>query len=897
MNEVQVKKDIQALVDDFKSRYSYYKSLSETDIETKLIYELFVNILGWDRNDFKQQEKVRRGDKRGRADYGFYIGDRLVFFLEVKKIGVPLDKEADKQVISYALSKRVPFAISTNFEQMKIFCVEEADEGKKIFRVFNKPEDYIEKLQDLLLLAKESFEQDKLLTEAIKEERLKKRVTIDKPLLDDLMSVRRLIANDIEKSYPQRYEANEKDEIVQRIIDRLIFIRRCEDTGINPENCILKELKFISGSEAYKGLKKMFDRYNETYNSGLFASGIDNDCDNIKIDGNIIRNLVGYLYNSKDGQYIYNFDWIDADVLGQIYEQYLGLILEQTKSGKSKLKEGQAHKKEQGIYYTPTDIVEFIIKNTLGELLKDKKVNPNKIKILDPSCGSGSFLIKSFDYLNKELSSNKESNQHKLDEQGSYSAKTEIIKHNLYGVDLDNKAIEITKLNLLLKASEKNRKLPEEVDLHIKHGNSLMDEESIDKSNYFRWDEKFPEIIQYNEQGILKEGFGFDVLIGNPPWVSIKGKQKSLDLSEEELSWLFKKYPCDQYRPNLFEMFIWRALSLVKEGGYFGFIVPDRLCYNGQFLDIREYILKNFTLKKLWFKPLFAGVISDNIIFVIKKEKSNKRSSVELAEYPSTEFKKITQEAYASLSDFAWFNVDEEILNLFDKIKQNPEIFELGKKFRTNVGFIAKPNKVVEDRQDDKQIKVFKGKNILKFGVRNNYYFDFKKENLAGGTQDKEKLSKKNKVFLRKTGIDIMASFDDSGTYPEQSVYFIYTDEDKSEEELKVLCALLNSKLLNCFYRNFAITNRDATPQLKKVDLDKFPIILPKDTKFFSERVDKLMNLNTRLLELGDKTTSETKDIKDTIDKNIEEINKNVYNIYGLTDTEIKIIEKFFEKE
>ena len=174
MDEKQIKQKLQELVEDFKSRYSYYKSLSEPDIETKLIYELFVNILGWDRNDFRQQEKVRRGEKRGRADYGFYVKDKLVFFLEVKKVGIPLDKEADKQVISYALSKRVPFAISTNFEQMKIFCVEEAEESKKIFRVFTKPGDYIEKLQDLLLLSKESFEQDRLLKEADKLRNLNK---------------------------------------------------------------------------------------------------------------------------------------------------------------------------------------------------------------------------------------------------------------------------------------------------------------------------------------------------------------------------------------------------------------------------------------------------------------------------------------------------------------------------------------------------------------------------------------------------------------------------------------------------------------------------------------------------------------------------------------------------
>ncbi len=829
MKEEVVKTKIQELVNDFRINYDKYVKGSEADTETKLIEPLF-EALGWTKADFDKRPPARREGKRGIADYAFKIGDKTVFYLEAKKVGIPLEKEADKQVISYALSKRptIPFAISTNFEELKVFCVEQENALHQTFRSFNKPENYIIDIQSLLWLSKENFESGATLKKAEEEGRLKKRIAIDKVLLEDLMQMRKLIVDDIEKTYSSKYDLNEKEEIVQRIIDRLIFIRRCEDIEINPKNMTLREITELPHDEAHPKLKTYFKEYNEVYNSGLFAVGIDNDCDKIELNGAIIKKLIECLYESKDKQYYYNFDWIDADVLGQVYEQYLGKILQQTKSGKVKLKEGQAHRKESGIYYTPTYIVDFILKNTLYEALKDKKIKAKDLKILDPACGSGSFLIKAFDYLYADLSTKKDAGQHKLDSQGSYSIKTDILKKNIYAVDLDNKAVEITKLNLLLKAAEKFRKLPEEIDLHIKHGNSLVDEESINP-NAFKWEQKFSNIVQFDEKGIIKNDFGFDILIGNPPWVSIKGKQKSIDIPEKELNWLFKKYPCDQYRPNLFEMFIWRALSLVKEGGHFCFIVPDRLCYNGQFAPLREYILKNFTLKKLWFKPLFEGVISDNIIFIIKKEKATKKSMVEVAEYPSTKFEKIPQEIYASLSDFSWFIADNKLISLFEKIKLNPTVFELGKKFQTKVGFIAKPDKVVKERISNNQIKVFKGENILKFGVRNNYYFDFKKENLAGGTQDKEKLSKKNKVFLRKTGIDIMASFDNSGTYPEQSVYFIYTDTDKNENELKVICALLNSKLLNCFYKNFAVTNRDATPQLKKVDLDRFPIIMPKE--------------------------------------------------------------------
>src|SRR3989338_340928 len=163
----QAKEEIKKLIDDFKANYQKYKKELEANTETKLVEPLF-EILGWTNKDFVKQEKAHRGTKTGHADYAFYIGDRIVFFLEVKKIGVYLEKEADKHVISYALSKRIPFAISTNFEQNITLKIAE-NEG-----------------------------------------RLKRRVSIDKALLDDLMHIRKLIAFDIENNYPNKYDINEK---------------------------------------------------------------------------------------------------------------------------------------------------------------------------------------------------------------------------------------------------------------------------------------------------------------------------------------------------------------------------------------------------------------------------------------------------------------------------------------------------------------------------------------------------------------------------------------------------------------------------------------------------------------------------------------------------------------
>ena len=258
LNKEQAKEKLKKLVLDFNNNPDYYKKLSEADVEDKLVNELFVNILGWDKKDYEKRAKARRGDKSGSADYAFKINDRIVFFLEVKKVTIPLEKEADEQVILYSLSKKVPLAISTNFQQMNIFCVEQENAVKNVFRTFKEPEDYVTNFSDFLFLSKESFEQGLLLKKAEDEGRLKKRVSIDKVLLEDFWRVRTLIANDIEKNKSGKYNINEKDEIVQRILDRLIFIRRCEDIGINPENQTLQEIKHIAESRAYSQLKALF---------------------------------------------------------------------------------------------------------------------------------------------------------------------------------------------------------------------------------------------------------------------------------------------------------------------------------------------------------------------------------------------------------------------------------------------------------------------------------------------------------------------------------------------------------------------------------------------------------------------------------------------------------------
>ena len=747
----------------------------------------------------------------------------------------------------------------------------------------------------------ESFEKNLIDEKAVTLGKKQKREQIGSKILGDMIEWRGVLTKNINK-YDHKLDEETLDEAVQRILDRLIFIKSCEDRQIENNMLLAKARQWAENWQKSRGLWAelilVFREFDQKYNSKLFEP---HPCELLKIDNDVINKIINELNGDEEGLVKYDFSAIPADILGSIYEQYLGHILK--KSAKTtKVIEKHAHRKEQGIYYTPTYIVDYIVKNTLVEYAKDKNLDEIlEVNVLDPACGSGSFLIKAYSTLlelvenrlkNKEVSKRWQSFKVYRDRL-TLPQKITIMKQCIHGVDLDAKAVEIAQLNLLLKLLEgetretlsnlsEMKKLLPMLNSNIKCGNSLIDDPTIAGDKAFKWEDEFKEIMAKG---------GFDVVVGNPPWVSIKGKQKSINLTPKELNYLLQKYPCDTYRPNLFEMFVWRGLSLTREGDYFGFIVPDRICYNGQFVDIRKHILENFTLKKLWFRPEFDGVISDNVILIAKKEKTSDRTDIEIAEYPSIDFKKIPKKAYTSLSDFSWFIVDKNILSMYERIKNDSRVFGLGEKFKTSVGFIAKPNKVNDVKENNKQIRILKGENIKRFGIENNHYFEFKKENLAGGTQDIGKLSKRNKVFLRKTGINIISTFDDSGIYPEQSAYFIYLDEDDEKDRLKILCALLNSKLINIYYRNFGVTNRDTTPQLKKVDLDRFPIILSRNSFPMVKLVDRMLFLNKHLNEIGKQKTDERDKIGREILRIESDIDKMVYEIYGVSEEERKIIE------
>ena len=484
------KNKIRKLVDKYNDVISSGKISDYNEEMTKkdFILPLF-NALGWDTensNEVSAEETI----KNKRVDYAFKIDGVPKFFLEAKSLREDniINLKYVEQAIDYAWMKSCSWAVLTNFRTLIVYNAEQKNPDPRMswFIKFTDPKEYLEEDNRLMLLSKESIETGKLDIEAEKYGKKELKKPVDKALLDDITNFRELLYNNIKRNNTDK-ELTDSDieEVVQRIIDRMIFIRSAEDRGLEPEELRSKVREWSNaGNRLLAKLSDLYKQYDDNYNSKLFAHYL---CDDLKIDDDVLSTIINGLYESKDGLYRYDFSLIPADILGNIYEQYLGRILK--KVGKtSKLEVSKAKRKSEGIYYTPTYIVGYIVKNTVEEYIKThKEKDIENIKILDPACGSGSFLLKSYDTLENYWKEKRKLNETKLEDSGSYSKKVEIVTKNIFGVDLDEKAVEIAQLNLLLKIAEKRKRLPT-LQKNIKNGNSLIDDQKVAGSRAFKWD-------------------------------------------------------------------------------------------------------------------------------------------------------------------------------------------------------------------------------------------------------------------------------------------------------------------------------------------------------------------------------------------------------------------------
>ena len=897
MKKEEARQEVAKLIGKYESLSPYQvKKFNEAATKQGFIEPLF-RALGWDFDDTNEVAPEEQASN-GRVDYAFKLRGVSQFYLEAKPLKADLTRlEYVKQVITYAYSKGITWAILSDFERLHVY---NAQTGHSFITLsYDK---YLTDFDDLWLLSKASFQTNALNEKAEKYGALPPRLGIEQRLFKQLRQWREELFNQLHH-YNESLSRSQIDEVIQKLFNRLIFIRNCEDRQIEDRVLLSAVNEWRGGrrkGELIEKVQHIFRDFDGYYDSDLFAHHL---ADEVFIEGTTIEHIIDGLYEIPGGMVSYDFSIINADVLGAVYEQYLGhvaaIVKQKAKEAQAKMDLGlliegtfeiaakKQRRKEHGIYYTPKFVTSHIVKETVGRFLQEHKYNDIlNIKILDPACGSGSFLIRAYDELLKYHAYQRGKSVTELDQW----ERLPILTNNIFGVDLDMQAVEIARLNLLLRSLARRETLPSLAD-NIRRGNSLISGTEKELKKYFggKWRKKKPFNWEQEFKDIMANG-GFDIVIGNPPWVSLTGKHKSLDLSEQELQYLFDNFSINTYAPNLYEIFVRRSLDLLKKDGLFSFIVPDRLATNQQFIKLREYMLDNFTIERLLFRVPFPGTIADTLVFVIRKTKP-KDNSIEISDYPSQKVARISQSTFLSSSDFAFFFVDPQVAEIFQKVKHDERVKNLATITKSTSGCGAKSSLLRKKRVSRKEIKVMKGENIGRYENKGFFWFNFNDENLTGRTRDKEKLGAKEKVLVRKTGIDIIATFDDSGIYPEQSLYFLY---GANRDMLLYLLALLNSKMMNAYYRNFAVTNRDATPQLKNIDLDKFPIIVSSEKKKHDNLValvDRMLELNKRLAPIRKTYCNERDELIREIDKTDKEIDNLVYDLYGLTEKERKIVE------
>jgi len=926
-------------VDLFRTNLGQYQSKNYDESNTRTDFiDKFFELLDWDvrneqhfeetRREVIREDKITIQGKQKAPDYCFRIGGARKFFVEAKKpsINVKEDIGAAYQVRRYGYSAKLPLSILTDFDEFAVYDTrikpkprDKAEVARIFYWKFTDYEKEFENIYNIFsknAILKGSF--DKFVVTSKKK---KGTSEVDKEFLKLIEDWRSDLAKNIAINNP-KIDLYNLNAAVQKIIDRIIFLRIAEDRNIEEYNNLFK---IAQGENIYKKLGEYFERSQKKYDSGLFV--VESWLSNLKIDDKIFKDIIKSLYFPESP---YEFSVLPVEILGNIYEQFLGKVITLTPSHQAKVEEKPEVKKAGGVYYTPQYIVQYIVKNTVGEKIKNlTPAQVEKLKILDPACGSGSFLIGAYDYLmnwhlsyyadpkRKADSAKKGKIYHYADGDFrlSVAEKKKILLNNIFGVDIDNQAVEVTKLSLLLKLMENetqesagmlfkysNEALLPDLKNNIKCGNSLIGPDfyadknlslfgnnEMRKINVFDWQKEFKEIFANGR---------FDVVIGNPPYVDNRGFDKN------QLEYFFNNYVSftksgtDKFKTkkfNTFIAFIEIIAKLLRQDGLAGYIIHKNLLKTTAYKGSRIFILNNFSINKIidWGANQFEGVVAETIsLFLKKTKKTDGKIKIEFFKKDKKNRENdISQKLYeVSFDNIFSINLLSEDMRLIDKIEKDKcKLFDF---VNINNGVVTGDDKhfIFEKKIDNNYKKCITGKNIKRYyvsGLKGYVNYDLKKLLRA---RDPKIFESKEKLIMQMININLIVCYDDQQLYNLGTSYDITTKSN--ELDLKYLLGLLNSKLLNYYYQK-KFTNESAlTNAISTKNLFEFPIpsISGKDQQNIIDTVNQMLEVQKKFHSA--KTEADKKIYQQKIDILDKQIDQEVYKLYGLTAEEIRIIEK-----
>jgi hypothetical protein len=641
------------LIERFDRNLRAYKQSPYNEAQARSEFiDPFFKALGWDMYNelgysqaYRQviyEDSIKVGGGTKAPDYCFRIGGVRKFFVEAKKPSVDIRGEISPayQLRRYAWSVKMPLSVLTDFEEFAVYdCRVKPDKSDKASAarvMYLGYRDYPERWDEIAGVFSPEAIQRGSFDKYIEEQGAKRGTAeVDVALLQEIEGWREALARNIALRNTQ-IRQRDLNFAVQQTIDRIIFLRICEDRGIEPYGVLLG---LTNGAAVYGRLMLHFRHADARYNSGLFhfevekgrAETPDMLTPGLVIEDKVLRDIIKRLYYPDSP---YEFSQLPVEVLGQVYEQFLGKVIRlisYTAAGgapghRAVVEEKPAVRKAGGVYYTPAYIVDYIVKQTVGRLLEgrrdagtrgrgdaERKAAP--LRILDPACGSGSFLLGAYQYLldwhrdryvedgaqKWARGSSPRLYQAAYDEwKLTIAERKRILLDSIYGVDIDSQAVEVTKLSLLLKVLEgeseqtlspqlalfPERALPDLAN-NIKCGNSLigpafydqpglgiLGEEEALRINAFDWEKEFPGVFRPDRSLQTCQVCGFDAVIGNPPYIRIQALREWAPREVEHYKQAYRAASKGNY--DIYVVFVEKGLQLLNENGRLGFILPHK---------------------------------------------------------------------------------------------------------------------------------------------------------------------------------------------------------------------------------------------------------------------------------------------------------------------------------
>jgi len=947
--------EVSELVKRFERNRESYRSSEYNEAQVRLeLINPFFKALGWDMyneagyaeayKDVVHEDAIKIGGATKAPDYAFRIGGARKFFVEAKRPGVDIknDPEPAYQLRRYAWSAKLPLSILTDFEEFAVYdCrirpnrADKSSSARILYFTYHEYEDRWDEIASIFsreAILKGSFDR-------YAESTKKKRGTaeVDDAFLKEIENWRDLLARNIALRNPD-LSMRELNYAVQRTVDRIIFLRICEDRGIETYGQ-LRGLQ--NGTRAYERLCQIFRRADERYNSGLFHFSREKDRTdppddltlNLTIDDKVLKEIFKGLYYPESP---FEFSVLPADILGHIYEQFLGKVIRLTAGHQAKVEDKPEVKKAGGVYYTPTYIVDYIVKNTVEKLLEGKTpTEVAKIRVLDPACGSGSFLLGAYQYLlnwHQEWYATHDPENHAKgrspkvyrgpggDWRLTTAEKKRILLNNICGVDIDTQAVEVTKLSLLLKVLEgenaetlgkslrlfHERALPDLGD-NIKCGNSLigpdfyegqqlslLDDEERYRVNAFDWNAEFPDIMNAG---------GFDAVIGNPPYGGL--------LSPSALNYLRAQFENQSGSGDTYEFFLLMGSSLLSRLGRMSMIIPASWLTGDRYLPSRQTLLRNSAPTVAYAMPfdVFQHAYIDTAIVVFTHESSVSQCLIHF--FPKREHLHVIPDGVGTPVSISAIKADT--LNRFTPILSHATVAILNKLHEpsTTFGDWFKIQRGVQPysrkKHTEEQIKSRFLHASAKLGKEylpelqgkelSRYYIADQRESYLrfcddiASTRSIEMFQGKRIVLRRllTRRFRLQASLAEETLITTDNVLNMVPCCSDASPEFAL--GVLNSRLISWFYVNTSmIAQKDDFPQVHISALRS--ITIPTADK---ARHDRMVELVETMLKLhkdfqAAKIGHEKSLIQRQIAATDKQIDQLVYELYGLTDEENRIV-------